>query len=263
MFKKRSFFSDIIFAFALLFFSLAGAAEGANELIINRFDVNPKTIPTAQSTVDFTLIVTQQDQNLDCSYIPGSGGNFRWSVWYDSPVRSVLVADGGTPVPYHSRQLNLSFIKADFQPREGASFMDFKARVGCSSSWISRSAEANDSGPVRVLVSGASGGGGQRPPTSGTTQDFSFTVPNFLAINPQPQNVFQLIFAVTSILLNIAGTLVVILIIYSGVRFVISRGNPGEIGKAKTILWWAIAGFAVVVVGKGFVFLIESVLRGS
>lgn len=88
-------------------------------------------------------------------------------------------------------------------------------------------------------------------------------VPNYLAFNPKPTNVFELIFAVTDELLNIAAILIVILIIYSGVRFMISRGNPTEVGKARTTLWWATVGFMVVLIGKGFVFVIEAVLKGQ
>ena len=96
--------------------------------------------------------------------------------------------------------------------------------------------------------------------------EWNFSVPNNLVNfsgGSQPKNVFAFVFLVSDWLLNIAGTLIVILIIYSGVRFVLSRGNPGEIGKAKTTLWWAIAGFTVVLIGKGFVFIIEGVLKNQ
>ena len=65
-----------------------------------------------------------------------------------------------------------------------------------------------------------------------------------------------------TLLFNIAGSLIVILIIYAGVRFMISRGNPGEIQKARGILYWALVGFAVVAIGKGFIYLLEGVISG-
>ena len=84
-------------------------------------------------------------------------------------------------------------------------------------------------------------------------------------VNPlrgNPQNVFDVIFMISDWILNIAGTLIVILIIYAGIRFMLSRGNPGEIGKAKNILFWALIGFTVVLIGKGFIYLVESILEG-
>lgn len=79
----------------------------------------------------------------------------------------------------------------------------------------------------------------------------------------KPENVFDVIILITDWILNIAGTLVVMLIIYGGVMFLISAGNPGKIQQAKNILFWALVGFGAVLIGKGFVFLVESVLSGQ
>lgn len=77
-----------------------------------------------------------------------------------------------------------------------------------------------------------------------------------------PDNVLDAVLVIINWLANIAGSLLVIMIIYGGVRFVVSKGNSGEITKAKTILWWALVGMAVVLIGKGFVFIIDNFLRG-
>ncbi|MDP3697194.1 MAG: fibronectin type III domain-containing protein [Candidatus Taylorbacteria bacterium] len=99
------------------------------------------------------------------------------------------------------------------------------------------------------------------PIPGGTTQTIGWGFDNPFAGNPQ--NVFEAVFRIVNWLANIAGSLVVIMIIYGGVKFLISRGNPGEVTKAKTILWWALAGMAVVLIGKGFVFIVDSILRNQ
>ena len=100
------------------------------------------------------------------------------------------------------------------------------------------------------------------PPEIQEIKPIRWGIYNPLAGNPQPQNVVELIILVSDWIFNIAGSLIVILIIYSGVRFLISRGNPSEIQKARGILYWALVGFAVVMIGKGFIYLVESILNG-
>ena len=108
----------------------------------------------------------------------------------------------------------------------------------------------------------ASGSGGP-PSRPGSDQPFSWNIFNPLAGFPQPTDIFGVIYLITTWVLNIVASLLIILIIYSGVRMMISRGNPGEITKARSILYWALVGFAVTMIGKGFVYLIDSVLRGN
>jgi hypothetical protein len=59
---------------------------------------------------------------------------------------------------------------------------------------------------------------------------------------------------------NIAIPIAVIFIVYAGIRFVMARGNPGEVGKAKSVLGWAIVGLIIVIIGRGFITLIEDIL---
>lgn len=94
-------------------------------------------------------------------------------------------------------------------------------------------------------------------------QQLRWNIFNPLAGDPQPQNVVDLVILIARWLFDIAGSLIVILIIYAGIRFLLSRGNPPEIQKARNILLWALVGFAVVLIGQGFVFLVESILNGK
>lgn len=111
---------------------------------------------------------------------------------------------------------------------------------------------------------GSPPGGG--PITGGTGQTIGWGINNPFAFFPsgkQPDNVFEAVFLIIDWMANIAGSLLVIMIIYAGVKFVVSRGNPGELTKAKSILWWALVGMAVVLIGKGFVYIVDSILRGQ
>jgi hypothetical protein len=101
------------------------------------------------------------------------------------------------------------------------------------------------------------------PSNPGSGVSIGWQLINPLAGSPQPQDIFGLIVLISTWILNILGSLIVILIIYAGIRFMLSRGNPGEIQKAKAILKWALVGFAITLIGKGFVFLVDSVLRGQ
>ncbi len=52
----------------------------------------------------------------------------------------------------------------------------------------------------------------------------------------------------------------VIMILYSGIMFLFSQGSSGVLTKARSILQYAIIGLAVILVGKGFLTLIQSIL---
>ncbi len=53
----------------------------------------------------------------------------------------------------------------------------------------------------------------------------------------------------------------VFIIIWAGVRLVLSRGNQIEIAAARKMLWYAILGLAIILIGGGFISLIRSILN--
>ena len=53
------------------------------------------------------------------------------------------------------------------------------------------------------------------------------------------------------------------MIIYSGILFMISRGNDEDITKAKKALMWSLIGLAILIMGKTWITLIESILSGK
>ena len=108
---------------------------------------------------------------------------------------------------------------------------------------------------VTVNMGGVSG---QTPPQPG-----SDVFGGFRLTNPWTgvDNIFDAIDKITNFLITIAVPIAVILIIWAGIIFLTSMGNPGKITKARTILLYVMIGFAVLLIGKGFFLLIESALN--
>lgn len=101
-------------------------------------------------------------------------------------------------------------------------------------------------GSTCVAVSG--GGGGT------TTQNFELT-------NPIGVNEFQdLVNIIGKWIFNLAIPIAVIIIIYAGLLMLTAGDNPGRFKKGSDALKYAVIGLAVVLIGKGFVTLIKSIL---
>lgn len=73
--------------------------------------------------------------------------------------------------------------------------------------------------------------------------------------------VTSLIPVIAQWLLNIGLPIVVIIIIWSGFKFLTSRGDAAKVGEAKRMLWWAVVGLVIIFIGKGFEALIKSILE--
>lgn len=80
--------------------------------------------------------------------------------------------------------------------------------------------------------------------------------------NPlQADNLLELIDVLATWLFNLSIPIVVVMIVYAGVMFLTSRGEPARVTKARQILLYAVVGFAIILIGKGFITLIESILN--
>ena len=55
-------------------------------------------------------------------------------------------------------------------------------------------------------------------------------------------------------------TVAVIIIIYSGILYLVSADRPAVVQKATNGLKYAAIGLAVLLIGKGFVSLVQSIL---
>ena len=105
--------------------------------------------------------------------------------------------------------------------------------------------------------SGGTGTGSGGPVTPGGTQIFRFSLDNPL----QADNLLELIDVLATWLLNLAIPIAVVMIVYAGVMFLTSRGEPAKVTKAKQILLYAVLGLTIILIGKGFITLIESILN--
>ncbi|OGN04783.1 MAG: hypothetical protein A2831_01955 [Candidatus Yanofskybacteria bacterium RIFCSPHIGHO2_01_FULL_44_17] len=95
---------------------------------------------------------------------------------------------------------------------------------------------------------GGGGGGGGGPQ--------SFEIPNPIGIDTFE----ELVNIIGRWIFNLSIPIAVIIIIYAGVLMLTSGGEPKRFQKGATALKWAVIGLAVVLIGKGFVSLIESIL---
>lgn len=110
--------------------------------------------------------------------------------------------------------------------------------------------QGTDSCTTDANCTGGRGGGG------GGTSTQNFEIPNPIGINT-----FQeLVNVIGTWIFNLAIPIAVIIIIYAGVLMLTSGGNPTQFQKGTKALWYAVLGLAVVLIGKGFVTLIQSIL---
>lgn len=70
----------------------------------------------------------------------------------------------------------------------------------------------------------------------------------------------ELVDAISRYIFNISIPIGFGMIVYAGVRFLLARGNPQEVQKAKDILKYVVIGLAIIFIGRGFVTLIRDVL---
>jgi len=86
----------------------------------------------------------------------------------------------------------------------------------------------------------------------------------FELTNPIGQtSIIGVIDAIAGWIFTIAIPIVVIVIIYAGIKLILARGNDQEVSKAKDMLKWALIGLAIVLIGRGFVELVTSILNLS
>jgi type IV secretory pathway VirB2 component (pilin) len=84
---------------------------------------------------------------------------------------------------------------------------------------------------------------------------------NFEILNPIGIDSFQdLVNVIGRWIFNLAIPIAVIIIIYAGVLMLTSGGDPGRFKNGRQALLYAVLGLAVVLIGKGFVTLIQSIL---
>lgn len=72
-----------------------------------------------------------------------------------------------------------------------------------------------------------------------------------------------IITTVINIMLFIVGILSVIMIIYSGIRYVTSRGDSGQVGSAKNTLMYSVVGLVIALVAYALVNWVFASVTGT
>lgn len=95
-------------------------------------------------------------------------------------------------------------------------------------------------------------------PVSVFATDYIFKVKNYLS--GESVNITDLLGVIATKLIYLAIPVAVILIVYSGILLIYSRGDAGMVKKAKDILKYVVIGLAIIFINKGFIALIQSIL---
>lgn len=106
---------------------------------------------------------------------------------------------------------------------------------------------------------GTCGGQGQPACQPGQDQSVSFELDN--PLKGGASDLTGLVKIIAQWLFNLAIPIAVVMIVYAGVLFLTAQGNPGQVTKAKDVLKWAVVGLAIILIGSGFVTLIQSILE--
>jgi hypothetical protein len=252
-----------LFIFSLLL--IFPQSEAYAQATIDNFNVTK-----SGNTFNFTLQIRQTDMNWDCAtWTPyPSSGRFSWIV-YARPrsPNGGNVADGQVALPINPNPI-LIRDSADINLGANES-LTFTAYVGsyngvldyCEARPLEPGGNVAISASITCNAAGCtnsgsgSGGGG----TSGqsTHFDYNFSIAGMLEGN----NIIVLADRIVNWLIAIAIPIAVILIVYAGVLFITSRGNSSQVSQAKSILWSTALGFAILIVGKGFITVIRSLLN--
>jgi len=96
---------------------------------------------------------------------------------------------------------------------------------------------------------------------------FSFLIPSLTEaariVNPLEAESFEeLIENLIDFIFWAAVAIAPIMIIVAGVYFLTSAGNPDKVRTAKSIIFWTIVGFAIVLLAKGIISMVREVIGG-
>ena len=90
-------------------------------------------------------------------------------------------------------------------------------------------------------------------------------LPDNISLTPTPQTPPDLepmkVFAkVITWIFGILLVIVIIMVLVAGYMFVTGGGNPEQVGKARTILMYALIGLAIAVLARGLMYFVLKIL---
>lgn len=91
----------------------------------------------------------------------------------------------------------------------------------------------------------------------------SYSAFKFKLENPfkaEAENIFDVLGIIATFIFQLGVPVAVIIIIYSGILYLVAGGRPAVVQKATRGLVYSLLGLAILLIGKGFVSLIQSIL---
>ena len=82
-------------------------------------------------------------------------------------------------------------------------------------------------------------------------------------INLDLDGLFNIINGLVCWIADLALILVVLAVVYYGIMFLISRGDPGKVGDARKALTWGIVGILVILGTYTIIMSVEYAITGS
>ena len=224
------------------------------------FDIQPKTVGV--STQSRNVMLTIQATIYDTPYLKYCGVNvkqFWWGVYEVLPYQADGKIAGAyqnyTPYDYNTDHFDLSR-QVTLPARTASPTRQFYAIITCYSNFntnghsiVTKSSIISVNQQNSVDGGGGNGGGGTNP---GANLDFNDPL--------QTQTIADLFDGILSFALWIGIPIAIAMIVYSGILFLFAGSNPGTVTKARTILMYSVIGLAIMLIGKGFLTLIQSIL---
>lgn len=93
----------------------------------------------------------------------------------------------------------------------------------------------------------------------GSNQNYFFEIIN--PLKGGASDFTSLVKIIAQWIFNLAIPIAVAMIVYAGILFLTAAGEPAKVTKAREVLMYAVIGLAIILIGSGFVTLIQSILE--
>lgn len=108
---------------------------------------------------------------------------------------------------------------------------------------------------------GGTGGGTSGGDRTGKTKTYGFDLTEDNPLKGGASDFTSLVKIIAQWIFNLAIPIAVAMIVYSGILFLTAAGETAKVTKAREVLKYAVIGLAIILIGSGFVTLIQSILE--
>ena len=282
---KKVLLLIIFAAFILAFPSFTHAAEYTGFSV--QFDVQPRLIQNntaVQLRITFKgNVVNQYSLNQYCSggtlnavvVMPldtnqtdtyGTDDYGQTAIFRNNVQASGISNPVGISSLRSAQQINWDF-NQNYTHGSAANYRLFQAIVTCGGKEVARSSIVQINVSNQPVGGGGTGTGtgigcgtsGQPACKSGETQTYPFEITN--PLKGGANDFTSLVKIIAQWIFNLAIPIAVAMIVYAGILFLTAAGEPAKVTKAKEVLKYAVIGLAIILIGSGFVTLIQSILE--